>query len=170
MSKTNYPLVKVNWEEIENLSFKIAEQILLDKKRIDLIVPILRGGMPIAMLLSSMLNVEDMSCIHIRRSVNDKPNTEFTKVPNNKGITNVDKINGSNILIVDDTLDSKITLDYAINLLKKFNPKSINVAILYNFNKDTFDNVYSGEEVKNYKWVVFPWEDKQIKGGFYNEK
>ena len=77
MSKTNYPLVKVDWEEIENLSFKIAEQILLDKKQIDLIVPILRGGMPIAMLLSSMLNVEDMSCIHIRRSVNDEPNTWF---------------------------------------------------------------------------------------------
>ena len=35
MSKTNYPLVKVSWEEIENLSFNIAEQILNDKKEID---------------------------------------------------------------------------------------------------------------------------------------
>lgn len=170
MSKTNYPLVKVDWEEIQNLSFKIAEQIIADKKEIDLIVPILRGGMPIAMLLSSMLNVEDMSCIHIRRSVNDDPNTEFKKTPVNKGVTSADKITGANILIVDDTLDSKITLDYTVDLLKKYNPKSINVAILYNFNKDTFGSVYSGEEVKKYKWVVFPWEDKQIKGGFSNEK
>ncbi len=170
MSKTNYPLVKVDWEEVQNLSFKIAEQILKDKKEIDLIVPILRGGMPIAMLLSSMLNVEDMSCIHIRRSVNDDPNTEFKKTPINKGITNTDKITGANILIVDDTLDSKITLDYTIDLLKKFNPKSINVAILYNFNKNTFGSVYSGEEVKKYKWVVLPWEDKQIKRGVSNEK
>lgn len=170
MSKTNYPLVKTSWEEIQNLSFKIAEKIIADKKNIDLIVPILRGGMPIAMLLSSMLNVEDMSCIHIRRSVNDDPNTEFKKIPINKGITNTDKITGANILIVDDTLDSQITLDYAIDSLKKYNPKSINVAILYNFNKDTFGSVYSGEEVKKYKWVIFPWEDKQIKGGFNNEK
>lgn len=170
MSKTNYPLVKVDWEEIQNLSFKIAEQIIEDKRNIDLIVPILRGGMPIAMLLSSMLNVDDMSCIHIKRSINDDPNAEFKKIPIYKGITNADKISGSNILIVDDTLDSKITLDYTIDLLKKYNPKSINIAILYNFNKETFGNVYSGEEVKNYKWVVFPWEDKQIKGGFLNEK
>ena len=165
MTKTNYPLVKVEWEEVQNLAFKIAEQIIADKKDIDLIVPILRGGMPVAMLLSSMLNVEEMSCIHIKRSVNDNPNTEFKKIPIYKGITNSEKITGANILIVDDTLDSKITLDFTVDLLKKYNPKSINIAILYNFNKDTFENVYSGEEVKNYKWVVFPWEDKQIKGG-----
>ena len=63
---------------------------------------------------------------------------------------NADKIKNSNILIVDDTLDSKITLDYAINLLKEYQPKSITVAILYNLNKDTFDSIYSGEEVKEY--------------------
>ena len=170
MSKTNYPLVKVNWEEVENLSFNIAKQVLNAKKEIDLIVPILRGGMPIAMLLSSMLNVEDMACIHIRRSISDEPNAEFKANPINKGITNVVKITGANILIVDDTLDSKITLDYTVNLVKKYHPKSISIAILYNFNKDTFGSVYSGEEVKKYKWIIFPWEDKQIKGGFNNEK
>ena len=170
MNKTNYPLVKVDWDEIKRLSSKIAYQIIEDNKKIDLIIPILRGGMPIAMILSSMLNVTEMSCVHIRRSINDEPNTEFKEIPINKGITNVEMIKDANILIVDDTLDSKITLDYAINLLKQYNPKSINIAILYNFNKDTFGTVYSGEEVKKYKWVVFPWEDNQIKGGFYNGK
>lgn len=170
MNKTNYPLVKVEWKEIENLSFNIARQILNDKKEIDLIVPILRGGMPIALLLSSMLNVSDMACIHIRRSINDDPNTEFKKIPINNGITNSEKIAGANILIVDDTLDSKITLDYAISILKKYNPKSISVAVLYNFNKNTFKSIYSGEEVKEYKWIIFPWEDKQIEGGLNNEE
>ncbi len=158
MSKTNYRIVKVDWDEVRNLTQKIADKLLDDKKEIDVIVPIIRGGMPIAMLLSSMLGVEEMSCIHIRRSVDDNPNTEF-RLPINKGITNTDKIENSNILIVDDTLDSKITLDYAINLLKEYKPKSITVAILYNFNKNTFESIYSGEEVKEYKWVIFPWEN-----------
>ena len=160
MSKTNYPLVKVDWNEIKKLTRVMADKIIADKKDIDLLVPIIRGGMPIAMLLSSMLDIEEMSCIHIRRSIDDNPNTEF-KRPINKGITNVDKIKNSNILIVDDTLDSKITLDYAIDLLNEYHPKSITVAILYNFNKDTFDSIYSGEEVKEYKWVVFPWEKSE---------
>lgn len=160
MSKTNYPLVKIDWNEVKRLTQKIADKIIADKKDIDLIVPIIRGGMPVAMLLSSMLDVEEMSCIHIRRSADDNPNTEF-KRPVNKGITNTDKIKNSNILIVDDTLDSKITLDYAINLLNEYQPKSVTVAILYNFNKDTFDSIYSGEEVEEYKWVVFPWEKSE---------
>lgn len=160
MSKTNYPLVKVDWNEVKKLTQGIANKLIADNKNIDLIVPIIRGGMPIAMLLSSMLDVEEMSCIHIRRSIDDNPNTEF-KQPVNKGITNAEKIKDSNILIVDDTLDSKITLDYAINLLKEYQPKSITVAILYNFNKNTFDSIYSGEEVKEYKWVVFPWEKSE---------
>lgn len=157
MSKTNYPIVKVDWSEVERLSKNIADRIKADEKMIDVIVPIIRGGVPVAMLLSSLLNIEEMSCLHIRRSKDDTPNTEFNS-PINKGVTNIDKIKDANILIVDDTLDSKITLDYAIDILKKYCPKSITVAILYNFNKDTFNSIYSGEEVKEYKWVVFPWE------------
>lgn len=159
MSKTNYPLVKVSFEEIEKLAFNIANKIKKDNKEVDLIIPILRGGMPAALLLSSILGVSEMSCIHIRRSKNDEPNTEFG-IPVSKGITNVDAINNANVLIVDDTLDSKQTLDYAINIIKNYNPKSINIAVLYNFNKETFNDIYSGEEVNEYKWVVFPWEDK----------
>lgn len=157
--KTSYPLVKIDWNEIYNLTKKIADNIKKDKIKIDLIVPIIRGGMPIAMLLSKMLNVNEMSCIHIRRSISDLSNSEFTN-PINKGITNEEKIENANILIVDDTLDSKITLDYAIDILKTYKPKSINVAILYNFNKNTFEGIYSGEEVEEYKWVVFPWENE----------
>lgn len=157
MSKTNYPLAKIDWYEVERLAKNIVEKLKNDNKTIDVIVPIIRGGMPIAMLLSSMLNVEEMSCIHIRRSKDDSPNTEFNS-PINKGITNAEKIKDANILIVDDTLDSKITLNYAIDILKQYCPKSITTAILYNFNKETFSSIYSGEEVKEYKWVVFPWE------------
>ena len=161
MSKTNYPLEYISWEKVEQLSYNIAYKIKKNNIKIDVIIPILRGGMPIALLLSSMLDVSDMACIHIRRSKDDNPNTEFGS-PINKGITNVEVIKDANILIVDDTLDSAKTLDYATSIIQWYKPKSINVASLYNFNKDTFKKVYSGEEVVSYKWVVFPWEDKKI--------
>ena len=159
MSKTDYPVVKVSWEEIEKLTYGIAKKIKKDKKEIDLLVPILRGGAPVALLLSSMLGISDMACVHIRRSLSDETNADFG-IPINKGVTNSDAIKGANILVIDDTLDSKRTLDYAINILKEYKPKSINIAILYNFNKDTWNEMYSGEEVKKLKWVVFPWEEK----------
>ena len=159
MSKTDYPVVKVTWKEVEKLTYNIAKKIKKDKKEIDLLVPILRGGAPVALLLSSMLGVSDMSCVHIRRSLSDETNADFG-IPINKGITNSEAIKGANILIIDDTLDSKRTLDYAINILKDYEPKNISIAILYNFNKDTWKDTYSGEEVEIPKWVVFPWEEK----------
>lgn len=159
MSKTDYPIVKIDWDEVTRLSYNIANKIKNDNLEIDVIIPILRGGMPVALLLSSMLKVSEMSCIHIRRSLNDEPNAEFGE-PINKGITNADKIKNANILIVDDTLDSKKTMDFATNIIKDYEPKSINIAALYNFNKETFQDIYSGEEVINEKWVIFPWEDK----------
>ena len=164
MSKTNYPIINTTWYEVKRNTQVIADKLIKEDKKIDVIVPIIRGGMPIAMLLSTMLGVEEMACIHIRRSADDKPNTEF-KQPINKGITNVEKIKGANVLIVDDTLDSTVTLNYAIELLKKYEPKSITVAILYNFNKETFKVVYSGLEMEEHKWIIFPWE-KIVKGGF----
>ena len=159
MKKTNYPIETVSWEEVENLTYKIAEKIKKDKKEFDLLVPIFRGGTPIALLLSSMLNISDMACVHIRRSKSDEPNAAFGKAVN-KGVTNSKAIKDANILVVDDTLDSKKTLNFALNILEKYQPKSVSVAVLYNFNKNTFKDIYSGEEVLKDKRVVFPWEEK----------
>lgn len=160
MTKTNYPIEKVSWEEVKELAYNIAKKIEQDNVKIDVIIPVLRGGMPLALLLSSILNVSEMACIHIRRSLSDEPNAEFGK-PTLKGITNDKIIKNANVLIVDDTLDSKETLDYAKNIIQQYNPRNIEIAILYNFNKETFNKIYSGEEVIEYKWVVFPWEENK---------
>lgn len=162
MGKLNYPIKKISWGEVEKLTHRIALEINKDDVQIDLIVPILRGGMPVALLLSSFLKVSEMSCIQIRSSIDDNPNTEFVQ-PVCKGITNKEKIKGSKILIVDDILDSKKTLDFTISQIEKYNPEKIYVAILYNFNKSTFDEVYSGERAKENKWIIFPWEEKKLK-------
>ena len=158
MTKTNYTIEEVSWDEVKKLAYNIAKKIKDDNVKVDVIIPVLRGGMPLALLLSSLLNISEMACIHIRRSLSDEPNAEFGK-PILKGITNDKIIKNANVLIVDDTLDSKETLDYAKNIIQQYNPKNIEIAILYNFNKATFNEIYSGEEVSEYKWVVFPWEE-----------
>ena len=50
MSKTNYPLEYISWEKVEQLSYNIAYKIKKNNIKIDVIIPILRGGMPIALL------------------------------------------------------------------------------------------------------------------------
>ena len=66
-------------------------------------------------------------------------------------------------MIVDDLLDKGVTMEFAIEELKKLKPKSIHVAVLYNFTKLENEEMYIvGLEMKVKKWIVFPWETKLV--------
>ena len=111
------------------------------------------------MILGSNLNNVDTACIHIKRSLSNDSNSAFGNSIY-KGITNVSAIENKNILIVEDIIDSGLTLDKAIEELKLYNPKKIYIATFYNFNKDRYKDVISGKVMENYYWIVFPWEEK----------
>lgn len=152
---TDYEIMKLSWEDIVELSEKIYASIC--DKKIDTLIPILRGGMPLALLLSSRMKNVNMSCIHIRRSQTDDTNASFT-FPEFKGITNFQQIANKNILICEDIVDHGDSLDFAIEHLKKYNPKSITIATLVNFNNGKYKDIISGKNMKNYYWILFPWE------------
>ena len=149
----------LSWAEVEKGARNILTEI--DKKNIniDTIIPILRGGSPLGTLLSNNMDA-DCSFIHIRRSESDEINA-FLGKPMLKGITNDEKINGKDILIVDDLLDKGETMKFAIETLKKYNPKSIHIAVLFNFAKmEDEENYIVGLTLKEKKWIIFPWEKK----------
>ena len=161
--KTNYKLRNVDWDEIRNLSQNILYQIKNDNLKIDTLVTIFRGGSVLSLVLSA--NIENLKtvCIHVTRSLSNDSNAEFGSSIY-KGITNFSEIEGKNILLTEDIIDSGLTVDYVVNELKKYNPKNIYIATFYNFNKEKYKNVICGEKINEYCWIVFPWEEK------YNEK
>ncbi len=82
-------------------------------------------------------------------------------IPVLKGFTNSEAIEGKDVLIVDDMLDRGITMKFVIETLQKMNPKSIHVAVLYNFVQVEDEDMYiSGLYMPEKKWIVFPWETK----------
>ena len=61
----------------------------------------------------------------------------------------------------NDLLDKGETMKFAITELERYNPKSIRVAVLYNFTKlNEPDKYLVGLSIKEKKWIVFPWETK----------
>ncbi len=156
--ETDYELLEVKWDEIIKLAKNILDEINIKKIKVDTLVPVLRGGMPLSLILAYNLGDVDTACIHIRSSDENSPNSSFSK-PRLVGLTNNSCITGKNILLVEDVVDSGRTLELCINILKKYKPKSINVASLYNFNsKDK--NIIAGKNMTEYFWIVFPWETK----------
>lgn len=157
--KTNYKLRYVDWTEIRDLSKNILNYIQSNGIKIDTLVPIFRGGSILSLILSSNLENVDTACLHIKRSLSNEANSEFGNSIL-KGFTNIDAIKGKNVLITEDIIDSGLTIDKAVDIIKEYNPKNIYIATIYNFNKNKYKDVISGEVMKEVCWVVFPWEEK----------
>ena len=149
----------LSWKEVEKGVGNILKEIKEKSINIDTIIPILRGGAPLGNLISNNMNA-DISYMHIRRTKSNEINAVFG-TPVLKGITNEEAVEGKDILIVDDLLDKGDTMKFAIQELEKYNPKSIHVAVLYNFTKlDEPEKYLIGLTMEEKKWIVFPWETK----------
>ena len=159
MQKLNYDICQISWDDVIQLTKNILYQIKQEKLEIDTLVPILRGGMPLAMLLSHNLDNVKTSCLHLKRSLSEDWNANFGEV-NKLGITNFKDIYRKNILVIEDIIDEGKSLEEAISIIEKYKPKNIYVATLYNFNNGKYKDVISGCYDKEGYWVVFPWEQK----------
>ena len=154
---TNYDIKKIEWNELVELSKKISNDLKDENIKIDTLVPILRGGMVLSLLLTNYLDNVDTASIHIKRSKSNLPNSEFGEAMF-KGITNENAIHNKNILLVEDIIDKGYSLDLAIDKIKKYNPKKIYIATFYNFNNNKYKNVFSGKKYNDIVWILFPWE------------
>lgn len=146
------------WSMIEELIYKLCDEISRSMYSPDLIYAIQRGGLIPGVMISHRLNIREFDSISIKRSVSDDIFSNFNE-PTLKPINC--EIKGSNILIVDDIIGEGKTMMKAINEVSKIT-RSYKVAALYvNENKC---NIW--ESIDYYttlvtKWVCFPWERKE---------
>lgn len=154
---TNYPVVNIEWDDVLELSSNILSQIREQNLEIDTIVPVIRGGVPLALLLGYNLENTKTASIHVRRSLSNTENAEFSD-SRLLGITNEEDIKGKTLLVTEDIVDFGYTLDCAIENLEKLKPKKIYIATLYNFNHGKYNDIICGKKMENQTWIVFPWE------------
>lgn len=148
----------MTWDELGNAASNILREIKNRNIKVDTVVPVLRGGAPLGGMISCNMKGTDTAYIHIRRSTSDDKNA-FLGTPVLKGITNENAIKGKHILIVDDLLDKGVTMQFAIDELKKLEPASIHVAVIYNFTDNQDEEMFiTGSKLEEKKWIVFPWE------------
>jgi len=143
----------LKWKDIEKSLSKITEQLKESNFKPDVIISIGRGGMVPARILSDMLGINEVTMI---------PAKMYTGV----GTRNARPVIGSlsvsikhkNVLVVDDIVDSGLTIEAVIDLLMKSTPaqiKTVTVAIKENA---TIMPSYYDMTAKEEEWVVFPWE------------
>lgn len=149
--------VYLKWQNIAKSINKIADNIKESGFKPDAIISIGRGGMIPARLLSDILEVKNVSMISAKLYTgigarNSKPTI---------GAINTN-IQDKNVLIVDDIVDTGITIDAVIDSVNKYRPSIIRIATLVV--KDHVKRLpsYYDQTVKEEEWIVFPWELKEF--------
>jgi len=144
----------VSWPEYGNLAEALAEKVHSSGKTFDLVVGIVRGGLPVAMVVSDRLNVR-IDFINVKSYVGIGE-----RGPPRILSTLTEEIASKNVLVVDDLVDQGDTMEVVEKYLSRQGPKLLEVAVLFKKPWTKFEPDYYLGVVD--KWVVFPFELSEV--------
>lgn len=150
----------LNYKEIKESCKRIANQIKEKGIRIDIVLPILKGGMNIGALIANELDIDAFAFIQTKSAESNKANAKLKK-PVIVGFINVEDLEGKNVLICDDIFDTGRSMELVEKEIKKYKPQKIysTVAIIVNEKAKVRKNFfYDKDYCKENYWITFPWE------------
>jgi hypoxanthine phosphoribosyltransferase len=151
MTKLSY----LSWSSFGKESYSLAKKVKASKIQFDLVIGIARGGIPVAMVIGDLLNLE----IDI---VKVKSYTGIKERVKPKILTKLSKgIRGKKVLIVDDLIEYGDTMKTVMRYLNLQKPASIKTAVLYKKPWSTIEPDFHNKTVDT--WIVFPWDIEETK-------
>jgi uncharacterized protein len=152
INEKSSPKEYCSWEEVELLTHIVAAKIQNLNKKYDMILGITNGGIIPARLMALELDINHMDLIPVR---NKKLHIEeMPQLMTNKKYLVVDEVydTGETFSKVKYAMQD-FDCDYAF-LMRRFNDT--------NGNKTGNETAFIGKILNHYKWIVFPWEEKNI--------
>lgn len=140
----------IGWSEYGNLAEALAEKVRAGGKKFDLVVGIARGGIPVAMVVSDHLDVK-IDFVNVK-SYNDIGKRAPPRILS----TLTEKIEGKDILLVDDLVDQGDTMAFLTKYLTDMKPGKLETAVLFRKPWSKTEPDYFLETVS--EWIVFPFE------------
>jgi len=157
LKNINFPGEKINyltptWDEINDLTFKIARQMLAAGKKFDRIVTLAKGGWPMTRSLVDFLSADKVVSLGIKFYSGINQRFSEPKIYQDFPI----KLTGEKILLFDDVTDTGNSFQFTQTHLQKNNVKSIITASLFYKPHSVFKPDYYGWETS--AWIIFPYE------------
>lgn len=142
----------IPWSRAIGPCYKLASMLLDASENPDIIVTISRGPIP-ARKVSDVLGIDKLVVIRskhwgIAGRLYDKPRV-YANIP-------ID-INGKNVLVVNEVVDTGQTISEIVNILKSMNASSIKTAVLHYKTISIFEPDYYVEKIDEWAWIFYPW-------------
>lgn len=139
------------WDEMGKVAFEISKEINEKFNGFNRLIALARGGWTWSRALIDQLNIPNLSSIRVKSYEGINLNSEIKLIQPLS-----DLINGENILILDDVVDSGETLKFAKNYVIGAGAKKVMTAALCFKPRSVFIPDFYGFETKS--WVIFPHE------------
>ncbi|WP_456327833.1 phosphoribosyltransferase [Archaeoglobus sp.] len=140
--------VITNWDYLDGLCRKVAEQIIEDGFEPDTIVAIARGGWFVGSILCDMLGLDELVSLGIRHYIGyDRRELKVKEEIS---------LERENVLIVDDLINTGKSMSKAKEIVER-KAKDVRTACLLLVSTSKFVPNYFGEYLEGFSWVIFPW-------------
>ncbi len=140
--------VITNWDYLDGLCRKVAEQIIEDGFEPDTIVAIARGGWFVGSVLCDMLGLDELVSLGIRHYIGyDRRELKVKEEIS---------LERENVLIVDDLINTGKSMSKAKEIVER-KAKDVRTACLLLVSTSKFVPNYFGEYLEGFSWVIFPW-------------
>lgn len=155
----------ITWERFHALARRLALTILHAGYHPELIVAIGRGGYMPARIVSDYLDVFDLADIKIEHYHGmHKERIARVRYPL------VAETAGKRVLLIDDVSDTGDTFEVAMrHLRERGEPGDIRTGVLHHKTVSSFTPDFYAEEVREWRWIVYPWAVMEDLRGFLRD-
>lgn len=150
--KSTMKLLHLSWDDVQRLSEKIAERMMEDGYKLDIIIAVSRGGFAPARILCDQLGIRRLASMQIEyyTGVSERDHIPKVVYPINSDVS------GLRTLVVDDVSDTGASLRAAREHVAGRGASEVRVATIHIKPWTTFRPDYYAAEVD--AWIVYPWE------------
>jgi uncharacterized protein len=152
----DFPLCRLTtWDDVTRWSDALVTKILTAHHEPEVIVGLTRGGWVPSRMIADRLGTKHLAALRAQH-------WGVTATPSGKAeITEglAYRLDGKNVLVVDDITDTGQSLELATNHVKQLGPARVESATFLHITHSTFVPTYYAEEVPRdaWRWFVFPW-------------
>lgn len=157
----DWSYIAPSWEEMHQVSLDLGVKILRKNLKFDVLVTLIRGGWTWARTLVDILFIPELASFRLRFYDPKYPGIKLEK-PILEQPLHYD-LSGKNVLLFDDVDDSGESLIFAINYLKKFQPKIIKTATLFHKPHSKITPDFYGSITSS--WIIFPHDRREAISG-----
>lgn len=143
------------WNQIYKMLLNLADKIVENRFKPDIIVGVSRGGWPPARVLSDLLDIPNLANVRVEFYLGV---AETNKEPILTQPVSV-SVTGRTVLIVDEVADTGKSLKLVKEHIVEQGAREVKIATLYYKPWSIVKPDYYAKETS--VWVVFPWEIRE---------